>query len=236
MIWPPEYTLKKHPRARHVKLKASAHHGLEIVVPLRFNPKHIPEILENNKAWIEKKLEELRVASQIEEVPFLPENISFIAFNSIWQIHYVKTHNKNISLISRPNQELVLLGNIDNIKSCKKLLIQWIKEKAKQLLSTHLQVVSQQLNLPYGKATIRAQSTRWGSCSSTQTISLNYKLLFLPTELMTHVLIHELCHTVHMNHSGKFWRLVASFDSNWKEHNRQVRQADQYVPRWLTIK
>lgn len=63
--------------------------------------------------------------------------------------------------------------------------------------------------VPFKRLTIRAQSTRWGSCSRSGTLSFNYKLFFLPTPLIDYIIVHELCHVREMNHSRKFWAQVA---------------------------
>jgi len=228
VLWPPAYTIKKHARAKHVKLKASLHHGLEVVVPTRFNLKNIPEILEKHKSWIQKKL-----ADFIEKPTTLPDEIKLTAINQTWRILYIQSTNKKAKLFVRPEQELVLLGNIEDKIFCKKLLTQWIRKQAAIYLTTCLQKIAQEMQLTYKKVVVRGQQSRWGSCSSDKSISLNYKLFFLPAELVRHVVIHELCHTVHLNHSINFWRMVASFDPQWKEHNRELRQSDRWVPAWL---
>ncbi|HXV97711.1 MAG TPA: M48 family metallopeptidase, partial [Anaerolineae bacterium] len=88
-------------------------------------------------------------------------------------------------------------------------------------------------NLPFKRAAIRGQKSRWGSCSSTGTISLNYKLLFLPVSLVRYVLIHELCHTRYLNHSKKFWSLVKQKEPAYKAAQIELRAAWRYVPGWL---
>lgn len=231
--WPPAYTLKKMPRARHVKLKASLRHGLELVVPMRFNQKNIPEILETNKAWIEKQLAKLQEQMQAANLTVLPTEINLQALNQLWHIHYIQSDNKKLKLVLRPQQEIVLLGDIQDKKTCYKLLAKWIKEQAKQYLLSRLQTISLQTQLSYQSAAIRGQRSRWGSCSTAKVISLNYKLIFLPTSMVDHILIHELCHTIHMNHSTKFWRLVATFDPDWREYSKTVKRAEQLVPVWV---
>lgn len=226
--WPPAYKIKKHRLARSVKLRASATHGLVITTPYRFNLRQLPSILEEHRDWIIKQLQRLPLA----KLDTLPDNIIFSACSEEWRVEYQLCDTK-IELIERPQKELVLVGNIQDKVRCRHLLTKWVKQKAKTYLTEHLEKVSQRTLLPFEKTTVRSQTTLWGSCTSAKAISLNYKLIFLPPELTTHVMIHELCHTKHLNHSERFWRLVESFDENWRANRRALRKADAYIPDWI---
>lgn len=81
----------------------------------------------------------------------------------------------------------------------------------------------------YTRITIRDQKTRWGSRSSSGTLSFNYRLMYAPLKVLDYVVVHELCHITHMNHSKDFWNMVASIlpdykeSRNWlKEHGREL--------------
>lgn len=96
--------------------------------------------------------------------------------------------------------------------------------KARQALTQRTQELADQTGLSFKRVSIRNQKTRWGSCSTTGTLSFNYKLYFLPAELRDYVIIHELCHTKHMNHGPRFWNKVARFCPNYKEYEKQLRR------------
>ena len=231
--WPPAYVLIKHPRARHVKLKTSIRHGLELVVPKRFNQKDIPEILEANKAWIIKHLAKLREQTDNYLNAPLPDEIVLAAGDLRWKMTYLETESKKLRVMTRPFQELVLFGNTQDKKLVKKILVTWVKQQAKLFLSARLQQLSDTYGLSFTSITIRNQKSRWGSCTSQKAINLNYKLIFLPAELADHIILHELCHTIHMNHSTSFWRLVAKFDPDWKIHSKETRRAEKFIPPWV---
>lgn len=230
ITWPPAFKLKRHPRARLVKLKASLKHGLEIVVPPHFNIREIPSILELNKLWILKQL--IAIEEQQQPTDTLPTVVEFAAIQQSWRIEYIAM-NQRLKIMTRPQQELVLYGKIDDKTQCKELLTAWIKDYAKSHLIKELDRISKLIDLPFKKIIIRDQSTRWGSCTADKNINLSYKLIFLPPHLVSHVIIHELCHTVHLDHSKKFWRLVSSFDANWEVHKRELREAGKYIPNWI---
>ena len=76
----------------------------------------------------------------------------------------------------------------------------------------------------YTAITVRDQKSRWGSCSSRGTLSFNYRLIFAPPLILDYVVVHELCHLTHMNHSKDFWNMVASVMPEYKECRRWLRE------------
>lgn len=228
--WPPPYTVKRYRLARHVKLRASRSDGLIISTPQRFSLKHIPKILEEHRAWIVARLQEL----QAQKTDELPTSIALNAINQCWKISYLNGEGR-LKLHERTQlHELVISGNCEDSNKCRAILLAWLRKKAAEFLSDELVKVSQQCHLPFSSLRIRDQKTMWGSCTAAAAISLNYKLIFLPYPLARHIMIHELCHTKHHNHSLKFWQLVAAHDDNWRHHKRELKQAEKLMPGWLS--
>ncbi|MFZ2315618.1 MAG: SprT family zinc-dependent metalloprotease [Gammaproteobacteria bacterium] len=226
-MWPPAYTVKKHKRAKYVKFRASLQHGLQITVPYRFNLNMLPGILDEHKDWIVGQLAKLP-----QPLSELPSEIVLSAINETWKVFYLKTSTVP-RIIKRPGNEIVLMGDTDNKPLCQRYLVAWVKRYAKQILPLQLEQISQLAGLPYQGVRVKDQKTLWGSCTANKMINLNYKLLFLPMKLMQHVLIHELCHTMHMNHSSRFWALVQRFDACSDENKKLLKKGDTYMPGWL---
>jgi predicted metal-dependent hydrolase len=226
--WPPQYRIKKHGLAKHVKLKTVENHCLEITVPVRLNLKKIPDILEENKIWIMKHLS----VARSKKSDTLPERISLMALNQIWSVQYLECQAK-FEMIIRPTQEIVFVGKKEDNQIYRNKLITFIKNKSRTHLANELENLSQKTKLPFDSLSIRNQKTLWGSCTVQKAISLNYKLIFLPERLLQHVIIHELCHTLYLDHSERFWNKVEEFDPAFREHRRELRKADQYIPEWL---
>ena len=79
----------------------------------------------------------------------------------------------------------------------------------------------------YTSVTVRDQNTRWGSCSSRGTLSFNYRLIFAPPAVLDYVVVHELCHLSHMDHSKNFWNMVASVMPEYGEYRKWLREHGQ---------
>ncbi len=98
-----------------------------------------------------------------------------------------------------------------------------LKIKTRELARNRLEHFNLHYQFKFNRITIRNQKTRWGSCSSNKTLSFNYKLALLPKELSDYIIVHELCHLKEMNHSHKFWSLVAQKVPNHKALRRKLK-------------
>jgi predicted metal-dependent hydrolase len=97
------------------------------------------------------------------------------------------------------------------------------KKIAKAQVSQKIQFWSGQMNLKYQKVRLSSAKTRWGSCTSTNDISINWRLSLLPLELMDYVIVHELAHIREKNHSSKFWAIVESYWPNYKSDRKLLK-------------
>ncbi len=231
-LWPPMYTVKKSTRSKQVRLSIHPHTGLTIHLPHRSKYSvDIESLLIKKKSWILKHLASLPPPSLREQIA-LPAALDLKAIDETWQIEY-KFNCTKPSLFAAPGFRLVVLDKAPNLTCSLRLLHTWLKRQAETHLAPWLSQLSLKHNLPFNKVQIRHQKTLWGSCSSAHNIQLNYKLLFLPRNLAEHVLLHELSHTKHLNHSRSFWRLLSQCDPNCAQHNSALRNIESELPAWL---
>ena len=98
------------------------------------------------------------------------------------------------------------------------------KKRAENVLKERCCYYAGLMGVSYGSITVREQKTRWGSCSAKGNLNFNYKLYFLPAELMDYVIIHELAHRRHMNHSAAFWQVVEQYCPEWRTARARLRE------------
>ena len=227
-----DYHIRVSRRAKNVILKASAQHGLEVVIPLGFDPRGLPEILKAKEPWIEKQLQRFEGSPSLT----VPKHIDLNAIDESWQVQYRPGSDGRLFLREVGPSALLILGDTGDPRGIALVLNRWLHLKARDHLVPWLRDVSGEVDIPFKKAGVRGQTTRWASCSQLGNISLNRSLLFLPKHLVRHVFLHELCHIERLDHSPTFWLLLEKLVPGCKGLEAEVRKANQYVPRWVQSK
>ncbi|MFZ0254375.1 MAG: SprT family zinc-dependent metalloprotease [Gammaproteobacteria bacterium] len=132
--------------------------------------------------------------------------------------------------IYRNGQELWLHSPSAATEKLTSVLESWYQQQAWLFLPPRLRQLAEQLGVRPTRVTVRSQKTRWGSCSIRGTISLNWRLMLLPSVLADYVLAHELCHLRHLDHSSHFWALLSTLVPDYRKHRSALRQVSASLP------
>lgn len=98
------------------------------------------------------------------------------------------------------------------------------RDEIKEKITQRVQYYSLKMDVTCNRVSVRNQKTRWGSCSSKGNLNFNYRLFYLPEELLDYVVVHELAHRRHMNHSKDFWQEVKRFFPDYKKCRKQLKE------------
>ena len=120
----------------------------------------------------------------------------------------------------------------DNDEFYIHVLQKWMQQYARLPLGQLLAQMAEVTGFRYNSYRIKAQRTRWGSCSSKGNINLNYKLALMPEHWARYTVVHELCHTVELNHSKRFWALVEQFIPDYNTVHAEMKNATLALPSW----
>lgn len=205
----------------------------------RLSQRQILKFLESQKQWIEKSLEESVLLQRKypakhfqsgELYPYLGEDYRL----KIVQAERVSLEFKGFDVcFSIPEEETTL--TVEDRSRYLQLFKQSYRGVAEKLMTQRLQLFSHEMSLYPSALQFRGQKTIWGSCSPENKISLNFKLIVAPLRVIDYVIIHELAHIRHKNHSKKFWNLVERYTGD-RRYSRQWLREHQYKADFLAKK
>ena len=231
------YTVRVRASSRRVRIRVTHRYGVVVSVPSGFATARIAQLLRREQAWIRAALERVSARQQLlgsQATWCLPSQIALPAVASTWTVSADASSSPTVTLRELPAQQLLLRGAIADEAACRRALSRWMVRQAQRHLVPRLQLRSAHLGLHYRRVSIRRQRTRWASCSSRGTISLSANLLFLEPAYVDYILTHELCHLKEMNHSRRFWQLVARHYPGYREVDVRLRRMSNAIPTWAT--
>jgi predicted metal-dependent hydrolase len=217
-------------RARRMSMRVFPGGRVEIVVPQGVGMPAIHRFIARHREWAERRSREFqRLAPQAAERQ--PQVLELALLGRRWSVDYAESQRLRVAEPSA--DRLVVHTPSRTDRHVGRALVAWLTARARAELASRLRTVSSDLAIDYTRLSVRRQRTRWGSCSQQGTISLNVCLMFQHPDVVRYLMIHELCHRRHMNHSRRFWSLVASFEPHWKPLDVELLQGWRNVPAWV---
>ena len=225
-------------RRRSVQIRVPRPDCLELAAPAGMSWPKIRELVETKRTWI------LRQVQRLEAVAANPANAAL-------------THGSTILYQGIPHTLLLLadgtgrasvtysacnisvhlseLVGEDNDPAVLNTLKKWYLKQSQQQLRERTQYWSAQIGVRPSRISLRDQKTRWGSCSSRGTISFNWRVIMAPPAVLDYLVVHELCHMLHPNHSPAYWREVARWIPDCRDQRRWLKQHGGLLGKILAV-
>jgi predicted metal-dependent hydrolase len=223
------YRIRRSERARRARILVDGD-GVEVVLPRRFPLRDVEPFVEEKRAWIERTLRRLREteaelpAARLEDggfVPYLGESLRLsVRVEPGRQREHVARRGEVLRVALPADAERLLPSE----NALRDALERWYRRRARAEVALRLDAACARAGSSYTRLQIRGQRTRWASCSSTGAMSFNWRLLLAPAEILDYVVEHEVAHLERLDHSPRFWRLLASRCPDWREYEAWLRR------------
>jgi len=228
------FSVRESGRAKRLSIKVFPRGRVEVVVPRRTRSADVQEFVEAHRDWIRdarKKFAEDHLPEPFQ----LPTVVRLEGIDKHYQVIYEPQAGAKTVRYRCSGESLLVFGKTADEALCVAALKRWLTSLGKREYLPVLHALSALTGNSFKKMHVRGQRSCWGSHSSSGTISLNYCLMFLDPEHLRYVMIHELCHAKHMNHSRRFWAHVAEFEENYKQLDKDLNSSWKKIPTWVGI-
>jgi hypothetical protein len=198
------YTVRRSARARRVRVNVHAHTGVEVVLPARAPERAAAAAVSELRPWIERRLAEARavrerIAARAGTVPYLGESLELVVQPGRTRAH-------------RRGERLVVPDG-----DARPAIERFYRRAARAEIAPRLDRATALAGSAYSGLDIRAQRTRWASCSASGRMSFNWRLLLAPERVLEYVVWHEVCHLEILDHSPRFWALLERRCAGYRE-------------------
>ena len=220
-------------RARYLRLKINEKAELSVTIPYGVSQQDVMEFLDQQKSWIRRTLLEIRRRQRKKEFTdrFFTDTLHLGFFNADFALRYEwQDVCWCAAKLDLEQHCITFTGNVLDSTLQHETFGDLLIRTAGQHFPSMLDTLSAKTGIDYKKCSIRLQHGRWGSCTSRGHISLNAQLLLFPVELAEYVMIHELCHLRHMDHSPLFWDEVARYVPDWERRRKILQESARKLP------
>lgn len=188
---------------------------LIVRAPRNYSEERIFSFLKEKEAWIFKQIEKMQGAGM--RLP--PENLDGYTFLLLGKTCEIRLTNGRYIRFDSENNVLYLPE-----KNARKRLVSWLKENAKRIFTQASLETAKRMGVTFQSVEISSARTRWGSCSQENAIRYSFRLLYAPKEVIEYVVVHELAHVKHKNHSPAFWREVGNYVPDYKTRRKWLKE------------
>lgn len=205
------YKLRLSKRATNVRLQINCEGELQLILPYHLKNFNHSLFVRSKTNWIIKHLSN----KKSEDFQYLGNKLVIHSNFDVFEVNTIYDLDGSVLRVNLPS---------GNDRNSDLVYYDWLHERALEYLPLRTYELARENSFYPSKVSVRKQKTRWGSCSLSGTISLNYKLMILRKEIIDYVIIHELCHLIELNHSKRFWNLVGDVIPDYHELRKELRR------------
>ena len=212
---------------RSIRRTAALHiigSDLQVRVPEYVGDERVAAFLQKKRPWIRSKVAEIQLLPP-HRTKELVSGESFAYLGRHYRLKVQEGHQVGVSLSGGYLKATIRPTEQDEHKTLKiqQYLQNWYRNKAQERLKEKTERYAKQIGVSPAAVSVRNFKSRWGSCDKKGQVVFNWNIIKAPHSVVDYVVVHELCHLIHPNHSKEFWQVVGRFDSNYLEHRQWLK-------------
>lgn len=207
-------------KRKTLTIEVEAPRKITVIAPEGSTEREILETVQTKSKWIVQKLFEIREVEYKKRDKQYVNGESFLYMGRNYSLQILIDEEVTLPEAKLSKGKLFVVTYSKNEEIVKKAIEDWYKDKAKERIRERISYYQSQFNVMPRRIMIKDQQKRWGSCTKDQQLFFNWKCIMAPSPVLDYIIVHEMCHMVHMNHSKEFWNLlkrVLPEYEQWKE-------------------
>jgi len=218
-----EFTLTKS-RRKTLAIIVEAPGRVSVKAPVGLSDDEVISRVKSRAKWIVQKLYDLK---NIEAVATKKEFVNgelFLYLGRSYSLQLIIDKGLKKPVVNLYNSKLIVTTPAGDEELIKKALEAWYRSKAKEQITERIKYYQLQVGAIPARVTVKEQKKRWGSCSSKGNLNFNWKAVMAPSPVLDYIIVHELCHLIHLNHSRQYWDLVAAILPDYKKRREWLKE------------
>ncbi|PKM51623.1 MAG: M48 family peptidase [Firmicutes bacterium HGW-Firmicutes-7] len=198
---------------------------IEVRVPKDTKEERVRQLLEDKWAWVLKKTEEMKLRTAGHKEKVYDHGETFLYLGNVYPIQILSDINIKKDYVLFEQDKLYIYVKQHEVERIKQALKRFYFQQCKLLVEARIRAYQSNFKLKPRAIRISDNKSTWGTCDSKQQLTFNWKLAMAPLEVIDYIVVHEMCHMVHLNHDRSFWRLVGKLLPDYEERQNWLAQS-----------
>ncbi len=218
-----EYTVVRSKR-KTFAISVGPDKGIVVKIPLYFPAADVEKLVMEKAAWIAEKYGQMKEQQKDRPVHFFESGEVFYYRGTGLVLNLIINRDRKRIMVKKQAGTLLVVVPVAEKIAIKAAIEKWYRECAREVITDKVTYFQQFIGKPIGEIRIKEQKSRWGSCSSQGNLNFNWKIVMAPDEIIDYLVVHELCHRLHMNHSKEFWDSVGKIIPDYKKREQWLKE------------
>lgn len=218
-----EYLIIKSKR-KSVSIFVEKDNKIVVKAPLYASTAEVQKLVEKKADWIAKKAEQVKILQKDKPVHDYISGEIFYYRGKPLTLNLIVNQDRNRIIVKKQADTLLVVSPTAESDVIKSAIIKWYREQARLVLQQKVSYYQRFIGKSVGDIRIKEQKSRWGSCSNKGNLNFNWKILMADDDIIDYLVVHELCHRLHMDHSKEFWDSVGKIIPDYKTKEKWLKE------------